>query len=100
MLCAEGTNYDDVAMSCAEDTNYDDVAMSCAEDINYDDVAMSCAEAWAYAGFLGGGGISIFFLILDIHGAKRHVASSEPLLRGLGVCTSSKFLKMVRFRTF
>ena len=39
----------------------------------------------AYAGFLRGGGPNFKISgILDIHGAKRHVASSELLLGGFG----------------
>ena len=50
--------------------------------------------AGAYAAFLRGGGPNFKISgILDIHAAKRHVASSEPLLGGLGACFPKKIFK-------
>ena len=57
--------------------------------------------AGAYAGFLRGGSNSKIFGNLDIHAAKRHVASSEPLLGGFGGIPHKEiFLKWCNFVRF
>ena len=49
-----------------------------------------CANTGAYAGFLRGGPNFKNFGILDIHAAKRHVASSEAASLCLGACPPKK----------
>ena len=50
--------------------------------------------AGAYAGFASGGPNIKISGILDIHAAKRHVASSEPFSRGgMGACPLKKIFK-------